>query len=110
VEAIVAMPAGWFLGQRQHLVKAALSHGFPVIAGPHAYAEEGALIGYGVDRAANVRRAAYYVDKILKGEKAGDLPIEQPMRVQLTVNLRTAKALQLSIPHEFVMRADRVIE
>ena len=88
----------------------ALAQRWPVIAGPREYADEGALLSYGVDRAGNFRRAAYYVDRILKGTKPGDLPIEQPTRVELTVNLRTARALKLEIPREFLHRTDRVIE
>jgi putative ABC transport system substrate-binding protein len=109
VQGLVLLP-GWFLPERQRIVKLALAQRWPLIAGPQDYAEEGALLAYSVDRVALFRRAATYVDKILKGAKPGDLPIEQPMKVGLVINRRTAKALGLTIPQELLLRADRVIE
>jgi putative ABC transport system substrate-binding protein len=67
-------------------------------------------MSYSVDLLANYRRAAYYVDRILKGAKPGDLPIEQSTKLVLVMNGRTAKALGLGVPHELLLRADRVIE
>lgn len=109
VQGLVVLP-GWFLPERRRIVKLALAQRWPLIAGPQDYAEEGALLTYSVDRVALVRRSAYYVDKILRGAKPGELPIEQPMRIELIVNRRTAKALGLTIPQELLLRADRVIE
>ena len=109
VQALVVSPSGWFTSERARIVKLALAHRWPVIAGS-AYAQEGALLSYGVDRLALYRRSAYYVDRILKGAKPGDLPIEQPTKFELVLNMKTAKALGLEIPREFAVRVDRVIE
>ena len=81
----------------------------PAIYGSRAYADEGGLMSYGVNYADQLRRSAGYVDKILKGAKPGDLPIEQATKFELTVNLKTAKGLGLRIPLSILARADEVI-
>ena len=96
--------------ERRRIVKSALAHRWPVIGGDSQLAEQGALLSYGAARLALYRRAAYYVDRILRGTKPGDLPIEQPTRFELVINLKTAKALGLAIPPSLLLRADRVIE
>jgi putative ABC transport system substrate-binding protein len=82
----------------------------PAMAGFTGFGEAGGLVSYGTNYTAYFRRAATYVDKILKGAKPGDLPIEQPTNFELVVNLKTAKALQLTIPASVLARADKIIE
>jgi putative ABC transport system substrate-binding protein len=108
-QALAMLPFALLTSERQRILKVALARRLPVVGGS-GWAEAGALLSYGADTIANHRRAAYYVDKILKGAKPGDLPIEQPTKFELVVNMKTAKALGLTIPQPFLMRADRVIE
>jgi putative ABC transport system substrate-binding protein len=90
--------------ERRRIVKLALARRGPVVAGAPGWAEAGALLVYSADVLANFRRAAYYVDRILKGTKPGDIPIEQPTKFELVVNLKTAKAIGLTIPHSLLLR------
>lgn len=110
VQALVVMPGQAVTIERRRIVTFALAQRWPVIGFENNWAEAGTLLSYGVDQSANFRRAAYFVDRILKGAKPGDLPIEQPTKFELVVNLKTAKALGLTLPQPFLMRADRVIE
>lgn len=112
VQGLVIMASAWYgnANERQRIVNLALSRRWPVIGGLSEYAVDGALMSYGTDRAALFRRAAYYVDRILKGAKPADLPIEQPMTFDLVVNMKTAKALGIKLPPEIMVRANRVIE
>jgi putative ABC transport system substrate-binding protein len=82
----------------------------PAIYGNRSLVNDGGLIYYGVNRADHFRLAAGYVDRILKGEKPADLPVQGPVRFDLIVNLRAAKAIGLTIPESFLLRADEVIE
>jgi putative ABC transport system substrate-binding protein len=99
-----------FFNERRRLVDLAAKHrlpaGYPWREGPDA----GGLISYGPSIADLYRRAATYVDKILKGAKPGDLPVEQPTKFELMINLKTAKALGLTIPPSLLRQADQVIE
>jgi putative ABC transport system substrate-binding protein len=109
-QALVLLPSNFFVAERQTIVKLSLANRWPIIAGPRPWAEAGALLTYGPDSLVLTRRAAYYVDRILKGAKPGDLPIEQPTKFELVINMKTAKALGITIPQDFLFRADRVIE
>jgi ABC-type uncharacterized transport system substrate-binding protein len=82
----------------------------PMISGFREFVEAGSLMSYGPNRADLFRRAGDYVDKILRGTKPGDMPVEQPTKFDLVINLTTAKALGLTIPEPFLLRADAVIE
>jgi putative ABC transport system substrate-binding protein len=99
-----------FLIQRRQIADLALSHRIASIAGIREFPESGCLMNYGQNIADNFRGAATYVDKILKGAKPGDLPVEQATRFELVINLKTAKALGLAIPASLRLRADEVIE
>jgi putative ABC transport system substrate-binding protein len=94
----------------ERIVDFATKGRLPSIYQSSDFADAGGLVTYGPDRADLFRRAAIYVDKILKGTKPGDLPVEQPTKFELVVNLKTAKALGLTMPPEIMVRATRVIE
>jgi len=95
---------------RPIIVESALKQRLPTMFGLKADVEAGGLISYSANLPAVFRRAAHYVDRILKGVKAGDLPIEQPTRLELVINLKTAKAMGLAIPQTLLLRADHLIE
>jgi putative ABC transport system substrate-binding protein len=95
---------------RAQIVELAAKSRLPVIAEGREFAAQGGLMSYGADRPAMYRRVANHVDKILKGAKPGDLPVEQPQQFQLVINLKTAKALGLTMPPSLLVRADEVIQ
>ena len=99
-----------FTTQRKQLAELALASRLPAIYGFQEFAEAGGLLSYGANFPDLYRRAASYVDKILKGTKPGDLPVEQPLLFKMVVNLKTAKSLGLTIPQSVLLRADRVVE
>ena len=92
------------------IIALAAKHRLPAIYEDREFVQEGGLISYGPNIAEMTRRSAAYVDKILKGAKPGDLPIEQPTEFELVINLKTAKALGLAIPDKLLTVADEVIE
>ena len=108
-DAVMLFGDTFFVQQFQDLAQAALRHRMPSIYLIHQYAQAGGLMSYGADLLDNFRRAASYVDRILKGAKPSDLPFEQPVRYSLVINLKTAKALGLTIPQSVLLRADEVI-
>jgi putative ABC transport system substrate-binding protein len=108
---VVLLPAPAIMDRnRAHIAELALRYKLPTVAALREYAEAGALVAYGVDLADIYRRAAGYAAKILDGAKPADLPIEQPTKFELIVNLKTAKSLGLAIPPALLARADEVIE
>ena len=95
---------------RTQIVALAAKRRVPVMYGYREFVDEGGLMSYGPDRIDHYRRTAIYVDKILKGAKPGDLPVEQPTKFELVVNMKTAKTLGIKIPNSILVRADKVIE
>jgi putative ABC transport system substrate-binding protein len=108
--AVVVIGSPTFLADQRRIADLAAKHRLPATYSFKEQAEIGGLMSYGTSQADVVRRAASYVDKILKGAKPGDLPVEQPTTFELVINLKTAKALGLTIPQSLLLRADRVIE
>ena len=99
-----------FVQQRRRIAELAAKNRLPSISPNREYAEAGGLMSYGQNQAESYRRAATYVDRILRGARPGELPIEQPTKFELVVNMKTAKARGLTIPQSILVRADRVIE
>ena len=109
-QAFVVLGDAVLFDYRSQIVVAALRNRLPAISGAKQFAEAGLLLHYGVDFRDQFRRAALFVDKIFKGAKPGDLPVEQPTKFELVVNLKTAKALGVVVPPSLLLRADEVIE
>ena len=109
-QAIVVALGGWTLSNRARIIQASLSRRLPVVSASRLFAEDGALASYGPDLPAVYKHAATFVDKILRGTPPGDIPVEQPTKFELVINLKTAKALGLTIPPSLLGRADEVIQ
>jgi len=109
-QAILLFADGFAIQNRQSIIDFALSHRVPVISGWPIFARSGALLTFGPHLRSSYQRMVYYVDRILKGARPSDLPIEQPTRFELIVNRRTARALGLAVPRSILLRADEVID
>ena len=108
--AVIVVSNGLFVQQASQIAELAAKHRLPSISGYREYADAGVMVSYGPSFAENYRRIATYVDKIFKGAKPGDLPVEQPTKFELFINGKTAKALGLKIPQSLLISADKVIE
>jgi ABC-type uncharacterized transport system substrate-binding protein len=109
VHALTVPPDGMFLAHHARIIALAATHRIPTMYGVRELAEAGGLMAYGINLPEQYRRGAIYVDKILKGAKPADLPVEQPTTFELVINLKTAEALGLTIPSTLLFQADKVI-
>ena len=109
-QAVIVIASPPLFTERKRIADLALKHRLPSVVGGREYAEAGGLFSYAVSYPALFRRAAVYVDKILKGAKPADLPVEQPTTFDLVINLKTAKTLGLTIPQSLLVRSDQLIE
>ena len=110
VQAVIVLRDAMFASEARHIAQSATAMQLPTIGSQSSYVEAGGLLSYGIDNIENHRRAADFVEKILKGAMPGDLPVEFPTKLVLSVNMKTAKALGLDVPWQLQQLADRVIE
>jgi putative ABC transport system substrate-binding protein len=110
VNIVLVPPDPMFLAERRRIAEAAMGRRLPIVCAFREHAQDGAVMSYGINLQDNFRRVAAYVDKIFKGATPSELPIEQPTKFEFVVNLKTAKALNLTIPPTLLARADEVIE
>jgi len=108
--ALIVVLDQFLLQQKNQIAELTAKHRLPAVTSDRAYSESGVLMSYGTNLADQYRRAATYVDKIFKGAKPGDLPVEQPTKFELVINSKTAKSLGLTIPQSLLISADKVIE
>jgi putative ABC transport system substrate-binding protein len=107
---IIILSSTAFLAHRAHIAQLAAKHRLPTSASARSFPEAGGLMSYGASPSDLARRAAYFVDKILKGAKPADIPVEQPTKFELVINMKTAKALGLTIPPSLLAQADQITE
>jgi putative ABC transport system substrate-binding protein len=108
--ALLVVPGGLFDPHARRIAELAAKSRLPAMYAFRFYVEAGGLISYGADQIENNRRAAVFVDKILRGAKPADLPVEQPTKFELVINLKAAKSIGLTIPPSILARADEVIQ
>jgi putative ABC transport system substrate-binding protein len=108
--ALLVLMDGIFYDQRERIAALAAKNRLPAVYGFSVFAEAGGLMSYAASRSDSYRQTAVYVDKILKGAKPSELPVELPTKFELVINLKTAKALGLTIPPSLLARADQIIE
>ena len=109
IDALIVWNTGLFVSNAKQLAEIAIKHRMPMVGNPE-FAESGALLGYGASIVDNFRRVGYFVDRIAKGANPATMPIEQPTTFELVVNLKTAKALGITLPPSVLVRAERVIQ
>jgi putative ABC transport system substrate-binding protein len=109
-DGLYVLGAPLMAANQKRIAGLALKSRLPSLYGSRGYVEAGGLMSYGADQADSYRRVAYYVDRILKGAKPADLPVEQPMKFEFVINLKTAKQIGLTIPPNVLARADKVIK
>ena len=109
-DALFVAASTYFMRDRKRIIELAARHRLPAMYEWPDQVEDGGLMSYGSNLSRTTRRVAEYVDRIFKGARPGDLPIEQPTELQLVINLKTARTLGLSIPPSLIARADRIIE
>jgi len=107
---VIVTPGPWTAAHRELIVTLAARHKLPAVYGARYFVADGGLISYGPNYVDQFRRAAAYVDRILKGERPADLPVQAPTKYELVINLKTARALGLTVPPSLLARADEVIE
>lgn len=110
VQALLLAQVAFFSGERKRIVGLAAKHGIPVIAHRSEFTDDGALMSYNASLQDQLRRSLHLADKILRGAKPAEIPVEQPTKFELVVNLKAARALGITIPQSILLRADRVIE
>ena len=109
-DGVILLPSPMLYGEHKHIVELAAKNRLPAMYAASEFVDDGGLMSYGASLPDLFRRAATYVDKILKGANPSDLPVEQPMKLELVINLKTAKSLGLNMPATLLAQADKVIE
>ena len=107
---LVVIPTAFTSTHRALIISAAARNNVPAVYGDSIFVRDGGLLYYGVDQVDILRRAASYVDRILRGEKPGDLPVQFPTKFEMVLNLKSAKALGLAVPQSIMLRATEVLE